>query len=494
MDDEERQDDAPEEEPQDEDGENDQGVSQPGAPGRGARVSQKGGRIKNALKEGARGLSKGKGKNAATDALKGFRHGSINKDDEDSKHKRPSLRQIRRFSKMAKGLKGAGGAAGGGAAAGGEAVAAGAAAAGAGMPVALIVLIVVFVIILLFGFIFMFNNPEPSILSITKTGPETASSGEEITYQINVSYPDTAENIIIKDRIPSETDYVSSSPSARFDASTRTATWSLSEFISPINNVNTTLNISLRIKDGLTNVNIINLSEGEVIGGGTDPGTGTPTGDIAKLLPQPLPPDSPSVLNRKSAVILSTQNTTNKEAYEKASLATGLPWQVFAGIHYREGGAAPNKSIVSGRTIGSREPDVENGPGCSVHNTKGATDGLAEKLSSGGCGFSSLADSAIYAGILLKKKVNGNLNSYEDLVKALSRYNGGGNANCGKTPYTGCPKLFYGEDDTYVVNLFDEKHATMYVVYCADHTLCNPPKTDSRPGAATAIKWVSQSN
>jgi hypothetical protein len=104
-----------------------------------------------------------------------------------------------------------------------------------------------------------------------------------------------------------------------------------------------------------------------------------------------------------------------------------------------------------------------------------------------------MLDSGIYGGNLLKGKVGENLNTFEDLVKALSRYNGGGNSNCGKgVPYNGCPRLFEGEDDPYALNFFDAKHKPMYVIYCADYTKCNPPVEDGRPGTATVTKWAAQ--
>lgn len=337
------------------------------------------------------------------------------------------------------------------------------------------------------------GDPRPK-LTITKSGPTEAQINEELPYQINVSYPAQAIDIVVTDRIPEGTEYIDSSPSAKFDPATKTATWNLKDHqASPgaiLSDVNITLAIRLRaIADSLL---LVNQAEGTVTpftppGGG---GGGPVTGDIAKLLPNPLPPDVEGTQGEKTAALDAI--SANRAVYEKVAAATGVPWQVFAGIHYREGGAGPTKSIVSGREIGANEPDVVDGPGCSASAPIGVEDGKPE-VSGNQCVFSSLADSGIYSGTLLKQKVDGNLNTFEDLVKAMSYYNGGGNSNCDKTPYTGCPRQFIGEDDTYVMNLFDNSHVPMYIVYCADYTKCNPPVEDGRPGTATVTKWAAQS-
>jgi lysozyme family protein len=174
----------------------------------------------------------------------------------------------------------------------------------------------------------------------------------------------------------------------------------------------------------------------------------------------------------------------NKSVYEQASQATGVPWPILAGIHYREGGCNSNQSLVSGRRIGNVEPDVTTG--CSANNTLGKP-----KPVGGGCGFSSLLDSAIYSGNHLKQKISKVPSTMPELTIALSRYNGTGNQNCGKTPYKGCPPMFPGEDDTYVMNFYDMRHAEMYQVYCSDGTRCASPKRDINPGVLTITNIVS---
>lgn len=195
--------------------------------------------------------------------------------------------------------------------------------------------------------------------------------------------------------------------------------------------------------------------------------------------------DSSAVLVPRQTPAENVKSMVNKclahrQVYNDAANMTGVPWYVLAGIHYREGECGTNKSLVSGRTIGSNEPDI--GGNCSSQYT-----GMGvPKPVPGGCGFDSLLSSAVYAGKHLKSKIGKVPSNFQELAKALSYYNGGGNSNCGKTPYNKCPRKYIGEDDTYVMNFFDSAHIPMYIVYCADHTLCNPAVQDSRPGTATA--------
>ncbi|MBI1863564.1 hypothetical protein HYS00_05610, partial [Candidatus Microgenomates bacterium] len=154
------------------------------------------------------------------------------------------------------------------------------------------------------------------------------------------------------------------------------------------------------------------------------------------------------------AIIATCLN--NKQVYLDAEQATGVPWYILAAIHYREGSCGPRNSVVSGRGLGDNEPDVVAGIGCS---TDDVGPGKPIVRPEGGCMFDTLLNTAIYGGNLLKGKVDGNLNTIENIIKALSRYNGGGNHNCGAgregVPYTGCPALCEGEDEPYPMNKFD---------------------------------------
>ena len=149
--------------------------------------------------------------------------------------------------------------------------------------------------------------------------------------------------------------------------------------------------------------------------------------------------------------------------YAAAEAETGVPCEILAGIHFVEAGNSPDGSLVSGRKLGTPEPDA------------------------GGKIFRSLLETAKYAGDHLKGKVGGNLKDVNTTITALSRYNGGGNSNCQAgypypIPYGGCPRAFEGEDDPYPVSFVDPKHDNMYLLYCADHTAC-VPQIFERPGA-----------
>jgi len=159
------------------------------------------------------------------------------------------------------------------------------------------------------------------------------------------------------------------------------------------------------------------------------------------------------------------------EVYAQAEAITGVPCEVLAGIHAMECGIGPNCSLISGRPIGSPEPDQ------------------------GGAVFGSLLETAIRAGeVLISKRSDVPIEQWDMdiLINALSWYNGGGNRNCGTTPYTGpCPPPI-GIDDPYAVSWLDSSHMSMWLRYCADHTLCQTPQPFLRPGALTvAIEFYN---
>ncbi len=216
---------------------------------------------------------------------------------------------------------------------------------------------------------------------------------------------------------------------------------------------------------------------------------------VLALLPDPLPPLTDSARGYENSV--RSNCLPNQEVYNTVGQNTGLPWQVLAGIHYIEGGCRANASLVSGRTIGNIEPDV----GLNCTTTQSAPgDPIVIVTDSGetGCGFTSLENSAYYAANHLKGKIGGRAPSnYQELASALERYNGLGNRNCRPSvlnqlpsppPY--CPPEFPGDDHIYPMNYFDQKHETMYLVYCADHTPCSPPRVYRRPGVLAIIRLL----
>lgn len=221
---------------------------------------------------------------------------------------------------------------------------------------------------------------------------------------------------------------------------------------------------------------------------------GTSESPLPTLDPSALPQYDPTSLFNNETITypedvtsVATTCLINREYYNAASVVTQVPWEVLAGIHYREGSCNPQNSSVGGRRIGSVEPDVRS---CTPNNVPGQPIPIGN-----GCGFSSLYSSLIYTGNHLKAKIGKVPSNFPELTQALSRYNGGGNSNCrGNTPYQYCPALFPGEDDAYVMNRFDDKHTPMYLRYCADHTLCNPPREFSGLGALTVASALNKSN
>lgn len=192
------------------------------------------------------------------------------------------------------------------------------------------------------------------------------------------------------------------------------------------------------------------------------------------ILPSNLGPDLAHGEEERSNVLETLERyPENIKIYKQAEKETGVPWQILAAIHYREGGGRPNTSVISGRVIGKWEPDVERK-------------------------FDSLLESAIYGADILKGKVGGDLSTPAQIAKALTRYNGGGNKNYGRTDYS-FARRFVGDDDPYVTNLLDAKHGgegyEMYVLYCEDGIPYTKgcPRIDYRPGVYTIIKWIIQS-
>ncbi|GEM_PF-6273294 len=231
--------------------------------------------------------------------------------------------------------------------------------------------------------------------------------------------------------------------------------------------------------------------------GGTDPrGSGGDCGNnsaFAGMLPNPIPdsvnPTSTSALPNLADGILIN-------AAKSASSATGLPCEILIGLQFVEtGGSWDNTaSFISGRRIGTPEPDVTSAAECQSYGGTMGTDVITGRI---GCIFPSLESTALYAARLFQDKVmfltGGGAprspSNFDEMIGAMSRYNGGGNSNCGEpVPYAGpCPPP-EGIDDPYAVNNFDSSHAAMYLLYCADFTRCDPPREFSRDGAATAAK------
>jgi hypothetical protein len=145
--------------------------------------------------------------------------------------------------------------------------------------------------------------------------------------------------------------------------------------------------------------------------------------------------------------------------YAEAEKQTGLPCEVLAGVHFREGSNDPTRDLQSGGALNGR----------------------------------SLLDSAIQAGEEIMGKMGGKITTWTELAEALSRYNGLGNHNCPPhypalsydIPCSGCPAQYLGEDDPYSLAWIDSVHENMYLIYCADHTTCPNLTEFTDPGVLT---------
>ncbi|MBN1162803.1 hypothetical protein JXA34_03635 [Patescibacteria group bacterium] len=156
-------------------------------------------------------------------------------------------------------------------------------------------------------------------------------------------------------------------------------------------------------------------SAGEIPGGGDPGGGGTPVecpnGVCRKCDPSYY--DGLSAIGGLGAEHASTPYTevldeVAIDAYAAGEEAWGVPCAILAGIHHVEGSNNPGVSVISGRAIGVEEPDR------------------------GGKKYTSLAETAVDAAeILVVEKGYGtpiNEWSFQQLVRAISSYNGGGNS------------------------------------------------------------------
>lgn len=319
------------------------------------------------------------------------------------------------------------------------------------------------------------TKPIPG-LTMRMEGSDLVKNGENITYTIVVTYTGS-EEIVITNIVPTNTDLITTTGNRM---SGNIPKWALKDNTSGTSQ-EYRFSITLHPKDA--NSIVVNRAEANTTGG-------TPTGNIAILLPNPLPEETDGVRKAREQIqALMKQYPENIPIYQQAEAQTGVPWQVLAGKHFLEGGSSPTSSLVSGRRIGAVEPDIapnRNGDSCSSARSG---PGIPVPIG-GGCGFTTLLDSAIYAGNHLKQKIGAAPQNFVDLVKALGRYNGTGNSNCDKSPYSNCPPAFESDDHPYPMNYFDSKHDTMYIIYCADLTRCATPRRFERPGVMAVVRGL----
>lgn len=83
-----------------------------------------------------------------------------------------------------------------------------------------------------------------SLLAVTKTGPPTATVGQNAEYTINATYQGAAEDITIVDKLPAGVKYVSSTPAGTYDAAAKTVTWNAKQLKLALANP---LNLSVKV-------------------------------------------------------------------------------------------------------------------------------------------------------------------------------------------------------------------------------------------------------
>jgi hypothetical protein len=364
----------------------------------------------------------------------------------------------------------------------------------AGIGIAILILIVILILMcVLPGGSCGAANPDGLKVTIEKTGDKEVANGADINYKINVvNKGDKTVDAIVTDKIPDKTKYKSGDndqiPASTDPATIKEVKWTIKSL--PANQSKALSLIVTPIENDIWVLNQANMtsnlssasSSGSLSGGVSGSG----------LLPNPLPPPVSNWSTLKPQILEAVNKHPEvMAAYKKASELTGVPWEILAGLHYVETGSGPNPgaSLVSGRKIGVVEPDVPraacaagvSGPGTPVPM-------------GGGCGFTTFEDSAIYSAKHIISKINKVPQTFADAVAALSKYNGGGNTNCGEgTSYNFCPPDFPGEDDPYAMSFFSQKHTQMFLIFCGDGLRC-PPKPFGRAGATAVMRALGESN
>ena len=185
------------------------------------------------------------------------------------------------------------------------------------------------------------NNPTvPSIpgLSISITGPESINNGEDISYTINVTYDKSLaktllENIELYATIPTGAVYKPELSSGEpIEPSATPVVW-------PLSNTKNQHNFTVVLHPDVVDAYISFTIAARVVGGGT--------GSLVGLLPSSTV-STPEIDVQHQAIATKIKSLTELvRAYQDAEKVTGMPWQILAGIHYREGGLDPNGSLVS---------------------------------------------------------------------------------------------------------------------------------------------------
>lgn len=205
---------------------------------------------------------------------------------------------------------------------------------------------------------------------------------------------------------------------------------------------------------------------------GCDQTSSSPTTTTGKCTPdkfEAIIADSPwksapsnvtSIITNSAMFVDGQLNPKLEEVYAKVSEETGVPCEVLAGHHFEEA------TTCFTATGNPEKCSVANG---GPVNEQGGLEATAKSAANG----------------LLRHPIG----NTEQLITAISNFNGGGNSNCqvgfpAPIPYNNCPRQFQGEDDPYATNLVDGRHTNMFLLYCGDFLPCLPPKPygNDRPG------------
>jgi uncharacterized repeat protein (TIGR01451 family) len=313
---------------------------------------------------------------------------------------------------------------------------------------------------------------------LQKSAPTQVENGQSLEYKITVSNRGkSSATLTVSDNIPPDTIYESGDNDPLPEGTgVKRVEWKITSL-----GANQSKTLTFKVKPQKENFWVVNQATGAVT-------QSTAYGSATGLLPTPLPPEIGNWVATRDMILEAVNKYPEVvAAYQKAGSLTGVPWEVLAGLHFVETGnnPRPSASLVSGRSIGVMEPDIPRSACAAGVSGPGTPIPMG-----GGCGFSNFEDSAIYSAKHIMSKIGDRVPAtFQDAVSALSRYNGGGNSNCGQgVPYNFCPEDFDGEDDPYAMNYFDQKHTQMYLIYCADRTKCSPPRPFGRPGAMAVIR------
>ena len=169
-----------------------------------------------------------------------------------------------------------------------------------------------------------------------------------------------------------------------------------------------------------------------------------------------LPPDTIAYLDSQD---IKGKVEANKDRYNAASAATGVPWQAIAALHYREGGMGATSSVLNGEALAIAgqsytETSTRNvghgttvGEYYNVDNQLIVSDPIQDAINGANHFKGMAADKSIY-GIDIAKIADGG--SVDEWGKAFLAYNRGHYYVWADVSYARSP---------YVMNGYDSQHA-----------------------------------